>query len=89
MGYVYAGLKPHIFTEDGQVMFLAIRDNAKNLIRRSGAATMERIIAGQVGDVWHMMACVDRLVELKELLEVPNSLSGAGQHRIFTSFDLS
>jgi hypothetical protein len=89
MAYVYGEQKQHVFSEGGQVMFLAIRDNARNLIRKAGAATMERIIAGQCGDVWQMMACVDRLVELKELLEVPNTLSGAGQHRLFTSFDLS
>lgn len=88
MAYVYGELKQHVFSENGQKMFLAIRDNAQRLIKTAGVATMEKIIAGQTGDVWQMMACVDRLVELGELLETRNELSGAGQHRLFTSFDL-
>jgi hypothetical protein len=87
MEYVYGEQKQHVFSEGGQKMFLAIRDNAKALIKRAGAATMEKIIAGQSGDVWQMMACVDRLKELGELLEVRNEQSTAGQHRLFTSFD--
>jgi hypothetical protein len=30
-----------------------------------------------------MLACIDRLVELKELIEVPNPVSRAGQDRVF------
>lgn len=87
MSYDYQTQRPFVFTEDGQVMFLKIRDQAKTLIKSSGAATFERIAAGCSGDTWHMLACVDRLVELKELLEVPNTYSRAGQYRLFTSFD--
>jgi hypothetical protein len=87
MSYDYARERPKIFTEDGQVMFLKMRDNAKRLIKLSGAATANNIMHGVTGDSWGMLACIDRLVELKEILEVPNTLSRAGQHRIFTSFD--
>ena len=87
MAYEYAVQRPHVFTEDGQVMFLKIRDNAKALIAKSGAATCEKIIGGCTGDSWDMLACIDRLVELKEILEVPNTLSRAGQHRLFVTFD--
>lgn len=38
------------------------------------------------GDTWQKMACVDRMVELGELKEIPNSTSSVGQHRIFTDY---
>lgn len=81
--YDYETEKPYIFTEQGQVQFLSIRDNAQKLLKSAGAATMERLISGQTGISWQMMACVDRLVELRELIEIPNPISRAGQHRIF------
>jgi hypothetical protein len=85
MPYNYATERPNIFTEDGQVMFLHIRDNAKRLLTEAGAARCQELMAGCTGDTWTMLACIDRLVELGELREVPNPHSGAGQHRIFTS----
>ena len=87
MSYDYSTQRPNVFTEDGQVMFLKIRDKAKALIATSGAATCEKIISGCSGDSWDMLACVDRLVELKEIFEIPNTLSTAGQHRLFVSFE--
>lgn len=87
MSYDYATQRPNVFTEDGQVMFLKIRDNAKRLIAIAGAATAGRMMNGCTGDSWNMLACVDRLVELREIFEVPNTLSRAGQHRIFIIFD--
>lgn len=87
MAYEYAVQRPHVFTEDGQVMFLKIRDNAQALIAKSGAASCGKIIAGCTGDSWNMLACVDLLVELGEILEVPNPLSKAGQDRLFTSLN--
>lgn len=83
MSYRYAEQRPHVFTEEGQVMFLAIRDKAKELVARSGAVTSGKLMGCTTGDAWHMLACIDRLVELGELVEVPNTVSGAGQHRIF------
>jgi hypothetical protein len=72
MGYSYAVERQKIFTEDGQVMFLKIRDAARELIRVAGAfrqaELLERASAG--GDSWTMLACVDRLVELGELVEL-------------------
>lgn len=86
MAYDYQTQRPNIFTEDGQVMFLAIRDNAFRLIRSSGAAMMGHIISNcGGGDSWNMLACVDRLVELDELREVALPHPCAAQHRIFIS----
>lgn len=83
MSYDYATERPFVFTEDGQLMLLRIRDQAQSLIKLSGAATLMYITAGITGDSWLMMACVDRLVEIGELMEVPNPKSSWAQHRIF------
>ncbi len=87
MSYHYKDWRDKVFTEDGQVMFLQIRDNAKRLIAQSGVTLSGKIMGGVTGDSWVMLACIDRLVELKELYEIPNNLSKAGQHRIFTGSD--
>ena len=85
--YDYEVEKEKIFSEKGQKLFLAIRDQIKKKLAISGAITMGRAISlpEEIGaaDGWHMMACVDRLVELGELQEVPTS--GAAQYRIFIS----
>jgi hypothetical protein len=81
--YNYEIEKPKIFSEQGQVMFLKIRDNAFRLCRLAGCATMEKITAGNVGDSWEMLACVDRLKEIGELVEIERVVSVAGQYRIF------
>ena len=71
MGYSYLTEKAEIFTEDGQVMFLRIRDHARKLLEVSGAVTGGKLLAaGGTGSSWTMMACVDRLCELGELRKV-------------------
>lgn len=80
--YNYAETREKIFSDKGQIMFLAIRDKANALLAKSGAVRMQELISGISGDSWMMLACVDRLVELGELCEIPQS-SCAGQFRIF------
>ena len=80
--YEYKIEKPKIFTEEGQKMFLKIRDHIEKCLKLSGAVDMGCAIAGNTGDTWEMMACVDRLVELGELQEILQN-DPAGQHRIF------
>lgn len=85
MPYNYEEQKSAIFTEDGQRMFLKIRDHAQDLLKKAGAARMQELMSGAgSGDSWDMLACVDRLVELGELREVPQGRV-AGQHRVFVS----
>jgi len=81
--YKYSDVKPEIFTEDGQVLFLAIRDNVFDLLKKSGAVKMGNAIAKTVGSSWLQMACVDRLVELGEIREITENQHAAGQHRVF------
>lgn len=82
--YVYQTEKPAIFTEEGQETFLEIRDKVQRMLKQNGVVMLENIIHGISGDTWMQMACVDRLVELKEIKEIKqdNILS---QHRIFVS----
>lgn len=86
--YDYQTERPKLFTEDGQVMFLGIRDRSKSLIAKAGAARVNEIMRGATGDSWVMLACVDRLVELGELREIKQEGYVAGQDRIFVSAKL-
>lgn len=44
---------------------------------------MQEVMQGCSGDAWTMLACVDRMVELKEIVEVTLPGTVAGQHRVF------
>lgn len=82
MSYVYQTQRPFVFTEEGQVMFLRIRDRAKSLLKLSGAIRTEELIAECIGCTWNMRACVDRLVELGELQRLPQD-NIPGQYEVF------
>lgn len=82
--YNYQNEKTKIFTEEGQIVFLKIRDKTQHLLKQSGAIMMSNIINGISGDSWLHLACVDRLVELGEIKEITNG-DVAGQHRVFIS----
>jgi hypothetical protein len=85
MSYDYQTERPKLFTEEGQVQFLRVRDTANRLLKTAGAVRMDCLIEGLSGDVWGMLACADRLVELKEMVEV-SPPDCAGQYRIFTRY---
>ncbi len=82
--YDYRDYKQHVFTEEGSRQFLRIRDRVKSLLHNAGCFNMESAIRGEVGMSWNMMACVDRLVELGEIVEIKQERTSAGRHRIFT-----
>ncbi len=71
MVYNYQTQKPNLFTEEGQVMFLKVRDKAKKLLTIAGAFRQHEVLNDLTGDGWDMIACVDRLVELGEIEEIP------------------
>ena len=81
MVYNYLTEKSKIFTEEGQVDFITVRDQVNKMLNAAGAVSMMSAISGLTGDSWTMMAYVDRLVELKEIREVTEGV--AGQNRIF------
>jgi hypothetical protein len=83
MPYDYQEQKSAIFSEAGQRMFLKIRDHTKELLAKAGAVRCQEMMAGAGGgDSWNMLACVDRLVELGEIQEIPQERC-AGQDRVF------
>ena len=83
--YHYETERPVIFTDEGQRMFLQIRDRVQQLLKESGAFKMEAAISGCTGSSWSMLACVDRLVELGEIREIEQFYRHAGQDRIFVA----
>ena len=44
---------------------------------------MSKAIQGVSGDSWESMACVDRLVELGEIIEITSNMNVMSQDRIF------
>jgi hypothetical protein len=82
MSYNYAEMKSGLFTEQGQVRFLKVRDKAHELLALSGAVRMDKLFVNS-GDSWEQLAYVDRLVELAELREVTPDGGVAGQDRVF------
>lgn len=82
--YNYETEKPRLFTEDGQVMFLQIRDKVKGLLIESGAVRAQEAWKGVSGDTWMMLACLDRLVELREIRELAD-IHAPAQHRVFVA----
>ncbi len=82
--YRYEDHKHLIFTEEGQVRFLQVRDNVMKLLKLAGAVTMEKATVGLFGSNWEQMAHVDRLLELGEIREITGSET-PGQCRTFTN----
>jgi len=84
--YNYEKIKPEIFKEENQKLFLAIRDQIFKKLKICGAITLKYAIQmpPKIGcmDSFTAMACVDRLVELGEIKEIPTS--GPTQNKIFT-----
>lgn len=85
MSYEYQAIRPQLFTEAGQVLFMKIRDNIQRILKMGGAVRMQEAIGSCVGDIWMMFACIDRLVELNEIREITTGQRVAGQHRVFVS----
>lgn len=81
--YNYQAVKPRLFSEDGSVLFVNMRDDVKRLLKEAGAFRMQEVMH-RSGDTWTMLACVDRMVELGEIREITGP-DVAGQHRVFVA----
>jgi hypothetical protein len=81
--YDYQKSKEEVFSEDGQEMFLKIRDEVQKLLTISGAFRLGNAISarGITGDSFTMLACIDRLEEIGEIREIPYLC--ATQHKIY------
>lgn len=87
MPYDYQTQRAALFTEEGQVLFMKIRDKTRRLLATAGAARMQEMVSGNSGDSWTFLACVDRMVELDEIREVTPPDKVAGQHRVFVAVE--
>lgn len=83
MSYSYRTQRPRLFTENGQEMFIKVRDNVKRLLDVAGCFHSEKAWENVSGDSWDMIACLDRLVEMGELREIERI--SWSQYRIFES----
>jgi hypothetical protein len=81
MSYEYKKHRDLLFTDEGQRMLLGIRDETHRLLREAGAVRLGKAIGKATGDTWMMLACMDRLEELGEIMEIPTH--GGAQDRIF------
>ena len=84
--YKYEELKKDLFTERGVQMLLKARDNVNKLLDQAGAFQLEKAVRGLTGDSWTQLACIDYLVEQKEIKEVTDPRAVAGQHRVFVRY---
>jgi len=80
MAYNYEEMKPKLFTEENQKLFLEVRDRVFELLSEAGAIKLGAIMDEQIGGTWEMIACVDRLVELGEIKEVIYTVHRDGSH---------
>jgi len=81
--YEYKNHKSEILKEENQKDFLKVRDNVDRLLSISSVFIMADAIKGITGDNWTQMACVDRILELGEIVEIPTESSVSAQNRVF------
>ncbi len=81
--YTYQVEKGSLFTDQGQRMFLKIRDRTKHLLSVAGAVKLSKAIEGMTGDSWSMYACMDRMVELGEIVEITPNDEANMSDRVF------
>lgn len=83
MAYEYQQERPRLFSEEGQVAFLKIRDQVQRRLKESGAFRVDKL--EMLGDSWLNLACLDRLVELKEIVPLRADGTCWGQYQVYTS----
>ena len=82
--YKYENERMGLFTDEGQRLLLKVRDRVQKLLSTSGAFRMLEVLQGVGGDSsFQQLACIDRLIELKEIIECSNPISESTQHKIF------
>jgi len=85
MLYRYEDLKPKLFTEAGRKALEETRVVVASLLMSRSRCTLDEVLTNShmVGDSWLPIACVDRMVELGELHEMPTPTRQTGQERQF------
>lgn len=85
--YNYQNERSKLFTDEGQKTFLKIRDRCKRLLHIAGAFRANEATSEVSGDTWLHLACLDRMLELGEIVEMPRDCWA--QYRVFTSPEVS
>ena len=83
MSYEYKTEREQLRTDSGMQMLLQVRDNVKRLLDTAGAFQADKAWKGVTGSSWTMLACLDYLVEIGEIVELPRQ--AWAQHRVFVS----
>ena len=84
--YNYQDWRHEAFAEENQVVFLRIRDNVQRLLKIAGAFKHTSVYVGVTSDNYTMAACIDRLVELGEIVEVTGDV--AWSDRVFVGVEI-
>jgi hypothetical protein len=85
--YDYKEHRQRVFTEEGQVTFIKTRDRVHHLLKTAGAFRESEL--GGTGDSWLIMACVDRLVELCEIVPLRDPTKCWRQFQVYASPEVS
>lgn len=85
MAYVYEQEKTRLFSEENQKLFLEIRDKSKQMLDAQGAFRYIELVKGFTGDSWLIMACVDRLVELKDIVPLRDPKTCWSQYQVYST----
>jgi hypothetical protein len=85
MSYDYQKEREKLFTDDGQRQLLEIRDRVQGLLKTAGAFRLSEAVKDSSGSSWLHIACIDRLVELGEIVELKRDTGCWAQFRIFTT----
>lgn len=81
--YDYQKERPSLFTEEGVKMLLKVRDRVAYLLGVAGAARHAEIMHQICGDTYMQLACLDYLVEQKELVKL--RADGWAQFQVYAS----
>jgi len=73
--YKYEDYRPFLFSEEGQVVFLKKRDIIKDMLNKSKYVDLEDIVRNTSGSNFETIACVDRMLELNEIVEMTDKNS--------------
>ncbi len=83
MSYSYEEEKPWVFTDDGQRQLLKMRDWVLATLKTAGAFRVDKAMSVvSTPDSFKILALVDRLVEIGDIIELRHQ-SGFAQHRVY------
>lgn len=83
--YDYQKEKAKLFTDEGSRSFTRNRDTVLEAVGKTGAIRCAEAVQYFIrdgSDSWFKLACLDRMVELGDICEVPRG-EVAGQDRVF------